>query len=358
MSKVKDQNYIVIQGWMLSQLELKGNDLLIYGIIYGFSQDGNNKFTGSRQYLADWTNSTKQGVTNSLTKLLEKGLITKEEHFIHGVKFCYYQAIDLTGVGKLVDGGWANHLTGGGQISCPYNKEEKKEYNKEDKKETASGHVDLPIAENIVNKKSKKTEQGEQVEQFEKFWEAYDKKTKKTEAVKSFNKALSKASFEVIMNGVQEYNQYRLIATWQTRADATTWLNNGRWEDDYNSLIKDECKKQGKTPPVQQRSHEKQQEEVKQANAIQDKIKAFEDALKPEEVEFMIYIRQHLKNSFSGIHYDIWIKTLIFTCRAGKVVIRVGRNIEDSWDKIKNNIERELKAKNFKYTEITWKEIV
>jgi hypothetical protein len=46
MSKVKEQNYVVIQGWMLSKLQLKGNDLLIYAIIYGFSQNVDCKFTG------------------------------------------------------------------------------------------------------------------------------------------------------------------------------------------------------------------------------------------------------------------------------------------------------------------------
>ena len=31
-------NYINIQGWMRTDLDLKGNELLVYAIIYGFSQ--------------------------------------------------------------------------------------------------------------------------------------------------------------------------------------------------------------------------------------------------------------------------------------------------------------------------------
>ena len=63
---VKPENYITIQGWMVTELKLKGNELLIYALIFGFTQTTNQNFTGSLQYIADWTNSTKQGVLKCL----------------------------------------------------------------------------------------------------------------------------------------------------------------------------------------------------------------------------------------------------------------------------------------------------
>lgn len=77
MNNVKDGSYILIQSWMIKDLELKGNELLIYAIIYGFSQADGTAFTGSLQYLADWTNSTKQGVIKNLKSLMEKGFVKK-----------------------------------------------------------------------------------------------------------------------------------------------------------------------------------------------------------------------------------------------------------------------------------------
>ena len=71
--------FITIQGWMRTELNLKGNDLLVYAIIYGFSQTENQKFTGSLQYLADWCGATKQGILKNLKNLVELGLIVKEE---------------------------------------------------------------------------------------------------------------------------------------------------------------------------------------------------------------------------------------------------------------------------------------
>ena len=91
-SKVLRENYITIQGFMITDLELKGNELLIYAIIYGFSQAENQTFNGSLQYLADWLNGTRQGVQKSLKSLIEKGYITKTDKIINGIKFCEYSA--------------------------------------------------------------------------------------------------------------------------------------------------------------------------------------------------------------------------------------------------------------------------
>lgn len=74
---IKNENYIQISGWMVSELKLKGNELLIYAVIHGFSQDGKSDFHGGLSYLAEWTNSTKQGVIKSIKSLVEKGLVVK-----------------------------------------------------------------------------------------------------------------------------------------------------------------------------------------------------------------------------------------------------------------------------------------
>lgn len=80
MSTVKDNNFIAIQGWMRTRLNLKGNELLIYSIIYGFSQDGNSRFTGSRKYIAEWCGCSLDTVDRSLSSLVSKGLLAKYPH--------------------------------------------------------------------------------------------------------------------------------------------------------------------------------------------------------------------------------------------------------------------------------------
>ena len=89
-SKVKSENYIHIPGWAVCELGLKGNELLIYAIIHGFSQEENQTFRGSIRYLVDWTGSSKMTVIRALRSLETKKLIRKIERFENGVKFCEY----------------------------------------------------------------------------------------------------------------------------------------------------------------------------------------------------------------------------------------------------------------------------
>lgn len=77
MTVVKDNNFIAIQGWMRTQLNLKGNELLIYALIYGFSQDGESRFKGSRKYIADWCGCSLDTVDRALGSLGNKGYLAK-----------------------------------------------------------------------------------------------------------------------------------------------------------------------------------------------------------------------------------------------------------------------------------------
>lgn len=120
-SKVKNDNFIVIQGFMVNDLKLKGNELLIYAIINGFSQEDGQVFNGSLQYLAEWTNSTKQGVIKNIKSLIDKGYLGKNEKYINGVKFCEYYATKFNGVLNKVEQGIKQSLIGGIKQSLPNN---------------------------------------------------------------------------------------------------------------------------------------------------------------------------------------------------------------------------------------------
>lgn len=93
MSAVNDNNFIAIQGWMRTKLNLKGYELIIYALVYGFSQDGNSKFSGTRRYIAEWCGCSMRTVDNSLASLLAKKLIVKHEKYISGIRACDYTAV-------------------------------------------------------------------------------------------------------------------------------------------------------------------------------------------------------------------------------------------------------------------------
>ena len=74
---MQSNNYIVIQGWMCNELGLKGNELLIFAMIHGFSQDGVSKYYGGRKYIADTFNISLPTVDKALQGLLDKEYIIK-----------------------------------------------------------------------------------------------------------------------------------------------------------------------------------------------------------------------------------------------------------------------------------------
>lgn len=93
MPVVKDNNFIAIQGWMRTKLNLKGYELIVYALVYGFSQDENSKFSGTRRYIAEWCGCAMRTVDNTLASLLDKQLIVKHEKYVNGVRSCDYTAI-------------------------------------------------------------------------------------------------------------------------------------------------------------------------------------------------------------------------------------------------------------------------
>lgn len=93
MTEINNVGYIMVQNWMVSELNLSGNELLIYAVIYGFSQDGRSVFSGSLSYLAELLGLTKRGVYNALKRLVEKEYLIKINKVINGVRFCDYKAI-------------------------------------------------------------------------------------------------------------------------------------------------------------------------------------------------------------------------------------------------------------------------
>lgn len=97
---MKDNTYIVIQSWMISELDLKGTELIVYATIFGFTQDGESRFKGSRQYLAKWCNGTTRSVQTALNSLVDKGLLQKFDNIVNNVKLCEY-AVNFTTSEKI-----------------------------------------------------------------------------------------------------------------------------------------------------------------------------------------------------------------------------------------------------------------
>ena len=76
---INDENYILIQGWMRTEIGLSGAALMVYATIYGFSQTGNCYYSGSIDYLAEWAGVQRRQVMRILKEFTEAGYIEKTE---------------------------------------------------------------------------------------------------------------------------------------------------------------------------------------------------------------------------------------------------------------------------------------
>lgn len=123
---MKNNNFITIQGWMVNDLKLSGNELICYALIYGFTQDEESEFRGSLQYISDWLGISKQNVRLIIKRLVEKGLIIKRDEFINNVKFCRYTVCMKQPQGMNVS------CMGGGNETATDNNSNNNKDNKED----------------------------------------------------------------------------------------------------------------------------------------------------------------------------------------------------------------------------------
>ena len=121
---------------MVTELKLSGNRLIIYALIHGFCKDGVHEFTGSINYICEWTNLSRNTVISTLKSLVDDELIVKRDFQENNVKFCSYSlgSAKIAPVVKKTTEGSAEIDFGGSAEIAPnnvlvktntYNKEEK-----------------------------------------------------------------------------------------------------------------------------------------------------------------------------------------------------------------------------------------
>lgn len=119
--------YIVILPWMREDLDLKGNELLVYALIHGFSQEAQGCFFGSLEYISRACGCSKPTAIDTLKKLRERGLIHKRELTENNVKMCQYSIVlggskETLPPVKNLDWGSKETLPGGSKETLHNNK--------------------------------------------------------------------------------------------------------------------------------------------------------------------------------------------------------------------------------------------
>lgn len=221
---MKDNNYVVIQGWMVSQLHLTGNALMVYACIFGFSQGG-EWYNGTAGYLADWCDCQKKYMLKLLKKMTDEGLLRKRTRDENGVTFCSYQAVTPE------EG----------------TEQQPKTPNQEYQSASPVHKVDHPGAQsapsnniNIIYTRESKdslvcASRCASDDGFAAFWAAYPKKKSKGQALSAWKKLKPDSSLQVVI--LKAIEAQKRSPDWQKDKGKyipypATWLNAMAWEDE------------------------------------------------------------------------------------------------------------------------------
>lgn len=101
---MRKDGYVVVQPWMVTDYNLNGNKLLIYALIWGFSQDEQSCFYGSVSYIVEYFKLSKRAVLNLLAELEKDGLIRKWTEPVNGRPTNRYAALRPAACSSASDG--------------------------------------------------------------------------------------------------------------------------------------------------------------------------------------------------------------------------------------------------------------
>lgn len=90
MARVSESNFLTIEGWMRTALNLSGNELLVFAVIFQFSQGKAGRYIGGLPYLADWCGCHADTARRAVRALEERGLIIAQRGEVNGIPYCNY----------------------------------------------------------------------------------------------------------------------------------------------------------------------------------------------------------------------------------------------------------------------------
>lgn len=213
-------DYITIQAYMVTELGLSGNSLIIYALIHGFCKDGVHEFKGSINYICEWTNLTRNTVIAILKQLVESELLAKRTYTENNVTFCAYSL----GSSKIAPP--VQKVDGGSSKIAPNN--------------------NIDNTKRKIDKEESLSKSASDVELFEKCWIAYRRKGKKGKSL-TYWKKLTGSEKQMVLPHIKAYVTSREL---QYQQDFERFLRDKTFTTivfSKNKVIYDPTKNKGET---------------------------------------------------------------------------------------------------------------
>ena len=76
---MRDTDFIIKQGWMVTKLHLSGAALEIYALIYGYTKDGESWYECNISNISEWLLVSERTVQRHLSTLTDSGYIERQK---------------------------------------------------------------------------------------------------------------------------------------------------------------------------------------------------------------------------------------------------------------------------------------
>jgi len=185
----------------------------------------NGECFASNEYLGKFLKLSKKRVSELITELNRKGLVTVELIYKEGTKQIEKRVIrPMPKNQHTPTENPADPLPKNRQTPLPKNRVDINTYN-------------INTINNTNNKRSKDPASAEIEREFEQLWQLYPRKIGRKKAFDSYKKArkTKKIPFETVLNGLYRYIKYLESQATEEQyiMHASTWFNQEKWLDDY-----------------------------------------------------------------------------------------------------------------------------
>lgn len=196
-----ERRFAIIDEWLLD-LDISDRAVRLYAVLARYADSETHKAYPSRGTLAERLHCSKASVDRAAQELVDAGAMTKKQR--HNSSIVYTLQVSsptIRGVVTGDEGGSAPVMTG------------------------VLTSDDLTITTELEPTKQELLNQA-----FNKFWSVYPKKADKPLALRSFTKALDRATLDIIIAGAQRYRDDPNREPGFTK-NPSTWLNADAWEN-------------------------------------------------------------------------------------------------------------------------------
>jgi hypothetical protein len=233
-----ERRFAIIDEWLLD-LDISDRAVRLYAVLARYADSETHKAYPSRDTLAERLRCSTKSVDRAAQELVESGAMTKQHR--HNSSIVYTL--------RVVQGGGHQSPGGSSRVS-----------------RGVDTGVELTITTEPEPTKPELLNQA-----FDKFWAVYPKKDDKPLAKRSFEKALNRATLDIIIAGAERYRDDPNREQAFTK-NPSTWLNADAWEN-------------GPLPSMVARKPRKLTN-AEEGALLVAQWRAEEDAQKPKELDY------------------------------------------------------------------------